>query len=254
MANKYLFGKGKLFFAQRDSNGKPGALYWPGNVASLELSIETEEYTHRESYSGNNLQDLAITYGKSASFSARVESFALDTLALGLYGSKIPVAGSTVSAETLPDSLVANDEVFLANGNVSSLVLTDSATPTPATLTLNTNYTIEDAATGRIKLVNVAGFTQPFKAAYSYAARNDLGVFTTAAPERWVRYEGINLANNNKRVVVDIFRAKVNPQSGLPLISESEAGGYDLTGQILADDKRSLSDPLGVYFRIIDLE
>jgi len=252
MANKYFFGKGKLFLAQRDVNGKPGVLYWPGNVASLEVTLETDTLEHTESYSGQNLTDLRIITAKKASFNARVESFDIDALALGMYGNKVTVAGASVTNEALPSGLLAGDEIALANGKVSSLVIKDSA-GSSATLVEDTDYSIEDADTGRIKILGLGSYTQPFKADYSYGARKDLGMFLNAAPERWLRYEGINLADNGKKVVVEFYKALIDPMSNLPLISDNAVGGYDLKGSVLVDDKQSATSPLGQFARWIDL-
>jgi len=253
MAQKYFFGKGKVFLAQKDPvTGFALALTWLGNVASLPLTLETESLTHNESYSGQNLEDVRIDTAKRASFSARVENFDIDSLAFGLYGNKVTVAGTSVVDEDLPDDLVVGDEVVTRHPKVTSVVVKDSA-GTPATLTLDTHYSIEDATTGRIKILNLAAYTQPFTVSYTYGARKDVGMFINAAPIRWLRYEGINLATNTK-VLVELYKVKIDPMSELPLISDGNSvGGYDMKGSALLEDLIASTDALGRFGRISDL-
>lgn len=68
---------------------------------------------------------------------------------------------------------------------------------------------------------------------YTYASSNRLDVFTVAAPERWLRFEGLNTVDGS-RVIVDIFKAKFEPLSGYGLIVEDIAGPT-MKGTVLYD-------------------
>lgn len=250
----YLFGRGRVSLASKSAiTGLPGVFTWLGNVASLEFALEVEKLEHTESYSGQNLLDVSLVTSKKGTFTARPENFDADALAFGLYGNKVTVAGSTVTNELLPTGLVVGDEVFSVRQKISSLVITDS-TGSPITLVNNTDYQIMDADTGRIKILNVTALVQPFKLAYTYGSSKAVGMFVATPANKWLRYEGINLANNNSKVILDLYRVQVDPMSSLPMISDGNTvAGYDLKGAVLLESLISSSDTLGQYGQIRDL-
>lgn len=249
--NLYFRGQGRLYLASRDVAGNPGPLSWVGNVSALSLTLETETLEHRESYTGQRGTDLKLVTGKTARMSATLESFDLDNLALGLYGAKVAVTGTTVTGETLPTGLAVGDIVQTAHPKISSVVVKDSA-GMPATLVAGTHYSVDDATFGRIQILSLGSFTQPFKVDYTYAARKDVGMFTAAAPERWFTFHGLNTANGNSGVIVDLFRVALDPLSELALIGD-EVAGYELRGEVLLDSTKSSAGALGQYARIRDL-
>jgi len=250
---QYQFGKGRVYLAEKDpTTALPGALYWLGNVATLTLTLEVENLTHVESYTGKNLEDVRLPISQKASFTARAENFDVDALAFGLYGKTVSVTGAPITGETFPDDLVVDDEVALRNPKISLLTIKDSAT-TPVPLVLDTDYAILDADTGRIKILNVGTYTQPFVADYTYGARKEVGMFLSPPPIRWLRYEGINLVNG-KKVVFELFKTQIDPMSELPFISDGNTvAGYDLKGGALLEPLILPTDPLGQFGCIRDL-
>jgi hypothetical protein len=250
---KYSYAKGRAFLAEKDATtGQAKVLQWIGNSPSCELALEIDNLTHTEDYTGQNLEDVRLVTAKRCNLTARLENFDLDMLALGLYGNKVSVTGSTVTAEALPSSLAVGDEVRTKYPKISSLVVKDSA-GTPATLVADTDYTILDATTGRIKILNLGSYTQPFKVDYSYASRKDLGMFLNTPPIRWFTFEGINLVTNTKQIV-DLYKVSLDPLSGLQIIgSGNTVAGYDLKGSALLEDLISSTDVLGQFGRIRDL-
>jgi hypothetical protein len=253
MPNTYFYGKGRVYFAEKDaSSGAPKTLNWSGNVKKLTVALATEVLKHNESYTGENLEDVRLPVGKSAEISADVENFDLDQLAMGLYGEKVTVDGDDIAGETLPAGLAVGDEIATQQPKISAVAVKDSA-GTPATLVLDTDYSIEDAATGRIKILNIGSYVQPFKIDYTYGARKDVGMFTKTAPERWLRYEGINLTTGTK-AVVNLYRVQIDPMSELPLITEGTAvAGYTMKGAALLDSTQPATAALGQFGNIQDL-
>jgi hypothetical protein len=254
MTQRYFFGKGRVSLATKDAiTGQPKVFTWLGNVSTLTLSLEVDKLTHNESYTGQNLEDVSIIIAKKSNFVARVENFDIDALAFGLYGNKVTVAGASVTAEALPSGLVVGDEIATDHPKISAVVVKDSAV-TPATLALTTDYTIEDATMGRIKIVSLGAYTQPFKVDYTYGARKDVGMFLNAVPERWLRYEGINLANNSSKVIFDLYKVQIDPMSELPFISDGNSvGGYDMKGGALLESLIASNDTLGQFGCVRDL-
>ena len=65
--------------------------------------------------------------------------------------------------------------IALDHTTISQFVLTDG-NAAPATLVANTHYRIESIRAGLIKLLNLATFVQPLRAAYRYGARTSVAM------------------------------------------------------------------------------
>ena len=203
--------------------------FWVGD-ATMNVALETESVEHNESFSGQRLPYGRLTTKKSATATLTLFEAKADNLTLALYGSKVPVAAGTVTAEDLPEATDGN-LVELDHSLVTGLVLTDS-TASPITLIEGEHYALENAAGGLIKLIDTTGLTQPIKAAYSYAAADRTGIFAATPPERFLKMVGVNTLNNAP-VIVDLYRVRFDPASELALHHE-EFGSFELSGSLLA--------------------
>jgi hypothetical protein len=239
--------QGKVWAGSRLSNGKLSKPLWCGNVSPMTLQMATETTNKMESFSGNRLQYGRLSRGKTATLNMTFDEFLPQNVALGLWATPIDVAGSTVSAETFENGLAVGDFVRLEHPFVSSLVVTDSAGG-PATLTAGTDYRLDSANGGLIEILSLGSYTQPFKAAYSYAARDSFTLFTAAPPERYILLDGIN-TETDEPVMVTLYRCKFDPVSDLGLIHE-EYGSLPLTGSVLYDIVNAANANLGGFGRI----
>ena len=169
-------------------------------------------------------------------------------LKLGLYATQNDISSGSVTDEVLPDDLVDGSRVVLAKpANVSSLSIKDSGSPAN-TLTAGTHYQLEDAHSGIIKILSLAGLEQPLKASYSHAAYSSLPMFTSAPPERYLYLNGINTVDGS-RIRVHLYRVQFNPVANLSLINES-FGELPLSGTVLFDAETALDPNLGGFGRI----
>jgi hypothetical protein len=244
----YFSGQGRVYIGQRDSNGNPLALRWLGNVPSLKIQLKTETMEHKEAYSGQRFTDLQLIKSKDGEFSATVEDFSLENLELTLYGQTSAVAAGTVTGEALPTGAVAGGIYLMANQFVSTVTVKDS-NAAPATLVSGTDYKVHTEQ-GAIEMLNVTGFTQPFKVDYSYGAAKRLAMFKTAQPEVWLRFDGLNTADSNKRVIVDLYRVVLNPTKDFSLVGD-DIQKFELDGRVLADLSKADTGPLGMFGRVI---
>jgi len=244
----YFSGQGRVYIGQRDSNGNPQAMRWLGNVPELKVSLNVETLEHKESYSGQRLTDLQLIKGKDGEFTCSIEDFSIENLELTLYGQTSAVTAGTVTNEALPTGAVVGGVYLLANQFVSSVTVKDSAA-TPATLTAGTHYKVH-AEQGAIEILNVGTFTQPFKVDYSYGAAKRLAMFKSGQPEVWLRFDGLNTADSNRRVIVDLYRVALNPSKDFSLIGD-ELQKFELSGRVLADVTKSDTGPLGLFGRVI---
>lgn len=239
--------QGKVYLGTRLTGGLPGRLVDVGDAPTCNLSFSVDTESRKESRSGQRLESARLQTGKSATLALTLNYFNAENLALGMYGTKKTVAGSTVTDEAFPSGLLAGEFVALEHGNVSSVVITDSA-GSPATLTPDTDYTIDSADNGVIKILNVGSYTQPFKAAYTYGASVDVTMFDADPPQRYFLLDGINTVTNEK-VKVRLYKVQFDPTSELPLINESY-GQLTLNGAVLYDDEAVLDTDLGPFGKI----
>ncbi len=247
----YLSLQGKVYVATA-VNGVPGVFRELGNVNGLSVSLETDVFEHKESSTGQRLTDLRLITSKKASLSFKLEDFTRQNLALGLHGVGAQIVGGNVTAEALPNPVAVGDFVRLQRQKVSSVVVTDS-TATPKTLAQGTNYSVNSSDLGSLSFLNLtigAPYVQPFRAAYSSATVDNINMFTQPLPEVWLRFEGINTADSNKGILVELYRAALSPASNLALITD-ELASLDLSGSVLYDSTKAADVTLGQFGRIV---
>ena len=247
----YASSQGRVYLGKRDINGLPIEVRSPGNVADLKLSLKTEVLEHYESQSGQRSLDHRMIKNKSATINLSIEEFTKENLALALYGTHVATTGGTVTNEQVGGATpVVGDRYFLAHPKVSTLVVKDSA-GTPATLTLGTHYTA-DTDFGAIQFLDTTGLTAPFKASYAFGDVSEIGIFTQPLPERYLRLEGLNTAQGNAKVLVELYRVAFDPLKELALIS-NEYNKFDLEGSLLADSTKPYDAVLGQFGRIVQI-
>ena len=236
MANQYYSGQGSLMMAERDpTTGKPKGFIKVGNVPQLTLDIEIDKFEHKESESGVRALDLTFPKEKKGVFKFTLENLDLNNLAVGFYGSSATVVGSTVVDEAV--IAYAGKHVTLARPNVSAVVVKDAATSL-VTYVAGEDY-ILNAKHGSMEIVTAANGgsiddLEALEVSYTYGTYINLEAFTSnAAPERFLRFEGLNTVDNSS-VVIDLFRAQFDPLTGYELINE-ELGSVEMGGSLLLD-------------------
>lgn len=238
--------QGKVYLGERLPGGRPGKLRWVGDAPTCNVALTTESESRRESYSGNRMTSATLQLGNDAELTLTLNWLSADNLALGLYGTVTSAIAGTVTAEALPADLVEGDQIVLARAGVTDLVITDS-TGTPATVDPG-DYTLDPGGSGVVTLNDVASYTQPLKAAYSYAGGVDVTMFTAPAPERFLLLDGINTLDGS-RVKLQLYRVKFNPASNIPAINDS-FGQLELTGAVLYDAEAAADTALGGFGKI----
>jgi hypothetical protein len=246
----YFSGQGRVYIGARDGNGNPQGLNYVGNVPELKVSLSVETLEHQESTSGQRLTDLQLIKTKKGEFACTLEELIAVNLGLALYGTTTDQVSGTVTAEVLPNPVTLGSLYLLAKQNVSTVVVKDS-TATPKTLpagqyTLNAKHgslALNDKTTG-------GPYVEPFKVDYAYGAAQSTAMFTQPLPERWVRFEGLNTADGNREVVIDLYRVAINPAKELSVITD-ELLKFELSGQVLADTLKPATGDLGQFGRIV---
>lgn len=238
-------GQGKVYVGERDAAGRPKGLTWLGNVPVLELSIEVTKFEHKESYSGQRAVDLTIIQEKKGTFSMDVEELSLFNLALGFWGQSATVASATDVTKLIYASL---DKPSPIDGYIglSNIVVKDETGVTTYVLdtdyTLDSNNNVTPLSTGSIVDDSLMQIT------FDHSGFAKMDALTQTSIERFLRFEGLNTVDGSS-VLIDIFKASLDPLTGLGLINE-EVGSMTLTGNILYDDLQAGNSK---YFRQVQL-
>jgi hypothetical protein len=252
--NEYLFGKGKVALAERDSNGGVSKILYTGNCPELKISGSADRIEHYESQTGTNLKDRSIVKTSGLEMSMSLESVGYDVLALLMWGAKADIAVAATQNYTFPSGVANNDIHIVPNGfNMTATSLKDSA-GTPATVP-TTKYNL-DPSFGTIEFLDTATYTQPFKLFYDRGAAKSVPFFTSTAPTRFLRFEGLNLGNPgaglSEKFLVELYIVQFDPVSDLGVIGD-DFGKFELKGGLQLDDTRVSNAALGGYGRIVKL-
>ncbi|MGY8830716.1 MAG: phage tail tube protein [Pseudomonadales bacterium] len=253
--DKYFYGQGKVELAEILSGGTLGPFIWVGDVSELSGTMSQAAITHRESFSGKKAKVREFFTELGIDWSATLHKIDADNIAKFSLGTLTSQVAGTVSAEAFPAGLVGGDVIQLAKTNVTSLVLTDSATPTPATLVRGTHY--EYDVFGDVELLTLPTSpapTQPFKAAYSHGATRQAALLNGTRKNYVMRYKGINLAENDKPVLLEVYKVSPGLLQTLAMItSGNQLAGAPVTFTSLLDTSKPANGALGQYGRYVEL-
>lgn len=243
----YYSGQGVVMLAQRDANGNPKGFQPVGNVSDLKISVGVSTLEHKESKSGQRATDLRLTTETKCSLSMTMENFIAANLADALRGTDTNVAAG--SAVDVALTCYAGAITALPHINVSDVtVQTTDATPITLTPYPGTggkwDFRVNEAAGSilingnagtRDKLVTVgADGLVALTADYDYATQVHVDALTEGAKELYMRFEGLNTAEENDPVVVEVFKFLTDPLKELSLISDG-LQQFTLEGSVLAD-------------------
>lgn len=252
----YFSGQGKLYIATRQTSGQPGAFRYVGNCSQLKIQLSVDKIQHHESVTGQRLLDFQMVKENKCDIDFTLDEFEQNNLAMALYGTAVAATPGTATAETFYGTVAQGDYIRLKNQNVSALVITDS-TATPKTAVLGTDYAITNAEAGTINWLSnpaTGGFTQPFKAAYTYTGAENNLMFSQPVPERWLRFEGMNTADtvNHSQVLVEVYRILLDPMKQFDVINDDLAK-FELSGSALYDPLAGVDPSLGFFGRVMQL-
>ena len=227
VTSKYFSGQGVVMLATRDVSGNAEGFVPVGNVSGLTLGISTTDFEHKESQTGARGVDLVITQEIGLTLSMVMESIDAANMALAMQGTASDVPSGTGVALTITAAKLGkiHDLGFLS---VSNVVIQDDGDL--ITYVEGDNYILNEA-TGSIRIMTAAEQTTAGAVAsiaeddelhvvFDNAAAKQLDALNAVKPERWLRFEGLNTADNNEPVVVDIFKGQIQPLAELALINE----------------------------------
>lgn len=132
----YFSGQGKVYAADRDSSGNPGAFRYLGNVPELKIGLSVDFMEHKESISGSRIMDQRTQKQMKGTVSVTLEELTSANLALALYGQTprdLSVASQAVtgpggSGTAWSAIAIALGAIVTSAGNRYQCVLAGTAT------------------------------------------------------------------------------------------------------------------------------
>lgn len=252
-------GAGEITVARRNlATGKPATAFQTfGCVDVFDPKFTVEKGTpHIERCSGLGQTDYQGEKSKSGTLDLSFTDWTIENIAKMLGGEIIPASEPAIAdPETLPEGIVAGDAWHLgADGDVThqaitDLTIKDSDSP-QGTLVEGVNYTL-DPVYGTIKFIDVDGFVQPFLTnAYGYTNKRAVAIFKRTADEFFLRVNSKNVANALSKGIGEFYRAKFDPPSSFPLISDDMVT-FSMAATLYADQDRAVDADYGQFGRMI---
>lgn len=248
---QYFSGQGVVKVAKRGPTGRPLAFATFADCSAAKLEMKANLTDIFEDQTGDKLLAAQIPGQKSVNLTLTCKQFTKVSAALGFYSQPLSIVAGTATGEVFPTGLQAGDEIALKYGNVSNLVITDS-TGTPKTMTKDTQYQENSLIFGNVGILQdmtTGAYLEPLKAAYSYGAADSFPMFSQTPEDRYVRIEGLNAAESNAPVLIEIYRGKPQPFSSVDWIGEA-AANQDLAIGCLYDPLNAANANYGKFARV----
>ncbi len=257
MVQRYVLGQGKVWIDEKDpTTGLPmGKARFVGNVPSggLTFQMTTQQVSHFESYTGQNLKDLEIERQKDGKGMIRLEDFVKENIMLALYGSSTALAGATISSET--HNAYSGKSFFLNRINLTSFTsLTNNGATT--TYVNGTDYTV-DLKSGTVTILEDGDISDEsvVKANYVAGTSERVTTFSTPNKEYWLRFNGVNNADNDNPIILEAFKVRFYPAKNFDLLNDNQFANLEMDFSILYDE--TLADTSGYeggFFRFMQTQ
>jgi hypothetical protein len=243
-------GRGALKLANRAADGSPGALTDVGENVVFSVEI-TKEY--KENYSSRyaiSEKDAHVPIRQALKVMLTIKEAVAKNLEIILHGKSTTYAGGTVTGAAFPSGIQAGETYELPGlqGAPSALTIVDS-TGSPVTLVAGTDY-VADLQFGTVKFNSsaLAGKIQPFKASYTQAGATRTSILAQEVPDKYLRFEGINIANNDgpRNFLAVIYNAKLLPAKKVDFKGEDYAQ-FEIECECLIDPNKAEDPELGRY-------
>ncbi|CAH3442688.1 hypothetical protein PVK22_03760 [Klebsiella oxytoca] len=223
MRENYYYGQGKVFLAPRDNKR---AFRWVGDVSSLKIAFSYEQQITKASRGGQLYQNQRIITGASGSISSTWHNFSVENLALLLGAQPVDEPFAINEQFSLPDGIVKGDIIALPHTTVFNVSING--------LERDTDYVV-DRKFGTIEFL-VSPESTGLVVAYEHLFNQWLPFFSAKMQEFYLRFQGVNLAEDSAPVLLVLYRVSVDPLAALEMISSgNDMTGMEMTSLILPD-------------------
>lgn len=241
----YFLGRGPVYIGDYQAGVLKAVQKF--HCPSFEVEVSAEYAEHKNSNGTVRVRDAKVATEQMGKINFTLDEADPNILAMVLGGSVTTDAGTSFSAKAFPTVSLTSPIVPVPGNftNLASLTITDSA-GTPATLSLGTHYTV-DLDNGLVTFLNLASFTQPFKAAgATTAAKKQISIATQTSIEKAIRFAGINIADGTN-AIVQIYRVQIPPTKFPVKTDGNDFVKFEFAGDLLADLSAPFSEAFGQY-------
>lgn len=220
MASDYYYGQGTVWVATINSTTKifNNDFVWVGNIPNLTLTFDVDVVEHNESHTGDRLPDLRIENRKNISGSLMFEEWSRENLGRILYAETAVTTAASVTEEE--HTAKVGYSFPLQNISLASFTsLTDDGATT--TYSNGTDYSV-NLKSGMITIPSSSSIADEsvVEANYSFNQHSDIKTYTKDNIDRWIRFNGLNSADDNNPVIIDIVRGRFMPPNNMELIGD----------------------------------
>jgi hypothetical protein len=246
-------GRGRIYIAERNNSGIPGAFKFVGCADAFNVALSVETIQHFSKCTSADALDYQGTKTQSAEVSMTLSEWVKANILLALRAVEVPdTTSGTVSNEACGTGFVAGDVYLLGSSggqprtNVSAVTVDDAGGP----LVLDTDYTL-NADTGTITFLTLP--SGAVTADYTYDDLPYASMFRAGQKDFWVRFDGVNKADGDNPVVVDLYKVQFNPAQNLDMLPD-ELALIELSGAVLVDENKTEAGDMGQFGRMTLLE
>lgn len=241
--DKYFSGQGNLSIGRIGTDGKPLGLRQLGNVPELKISIAVTNVEHKESRTGQRSIDKRLATETKVGVSFTLENFSKENLALVQRGTISEVAAGTATHEAT--KFYAGASMPLEFIKVSAVVVETASVALVPYVDDETDYDYRvDSETGMLYFAPATDLAtgtladgDALTVSYTYAKQVAIESLTAASFDYYLRFDGLNTADENSPVVVEVFRFSGDPLKELSLISDT-INSFALEGNAYPSSKR----------------
>ena len=240
---EYYSGQGQVTYSERDGlTGLPtGGFIFLGDCSTLETKITVERKEHMEHQTGKNSVDAIFESAQKCEFNGTFGGFDSKNLNLYIYGTSQELVAATITGESI---------VVPALGTRVPLARMPVSAPTITGATAGEDY-IADLGTGMLLIPEGSSLTpgNTITANYSAAAERLTTAFTQDNKYRYLRFDGLNRASDNKPVIVEVYKGRFDPAEMLALIND-DFNEFTLNGTALYDPLYAADAQYGGFLRV----
>lgn len=242
----YMYLHGEVWMGDRSVTGTVPYFDSFPEIDELVLAFSMEKVMHVSKRASMKVKDLSAAIMTGITGTLKVSTATPDMLKQFLFGAKAAVAAGTLTSVSFGSGLEVG-KWYKIPGDYRDIVLTfikDSA-GSPATLVNGTDYII-DLAAGMVKILSIGSYTQPFLITGTSGAGTGVGLLNERKFEKWLRFKGINVADGDNSVTLDLYKVQIDPTKALQLLaSGNEPTTFEIEFECLKDTTKSATATFG---------
>lgn len=232
-------GSGKIYARVA---GAAAGLMELGNASKLELAVKEDKQKLKDSTKPGGGTYASVSRIDTVTAQMTLSDLNKTNVARAVFGTESAVTGAAVVDEVV--KAYKGALVPLAHPNPTDVVVTNSAAAT--TYTENTDYEVRPGGIFILAAGAIAD-AQDLKVDYTFAAYHQVEAMTQGAITLELHFEGLNEANSDKPVIVDIYRAQLSPTKALSLLGDKFAD-LQIEAEVLKDTTK-VGAGVSQYFR-----